>query len=45
MKSAVLLGPIAYMSSIDSILLNVAAETYLGEAVELIGMAEFNPLG
>ncbi|KAJ0110330.1 hypothetical protein Patl1_03026 [Pistacia atlantica] len=44
-NSAVLLSPIAYLSRVQSILLNVAANTFLGEAAGLIGIAEFNPKG
>lgn len=44
-KSAALLSPIAYVSHITTALGNLAAKAFVGEITDLLGIAEFNPVG
>ncbi|XP_073278379.1 triacylglycerol lipase 2 isoform X1 [Primulina huaijiensis] len=44
-KSAALLSPIAYLSHMTTALGVVAAKAFVGEAVSILGLSEFNPKG
>ncbi|XP_075474265.1 triacylglycerol lipase 2 isoform X3 [Primulina tabacum] len=44
-KSAALLSPIAYLSHMTTVLGVVAAKAFVGEAVSILGLSEFNPRG
>ncbi|KAJ4972828.1 hypothetical protein NE237_006002 [Protea cynaroides] len=44
-RSAALLSPIAYLSHMTSAIIVLAAKAFVGEIIELMGVAEFNPKG
>ncbi|KAK1359387.1 Lipase [Heracleum sosnowskyi] len=44
-KSATLLSPIAYLSHMTTALGNLVAQAFTGEITDLLGMAEYNPVG
>ncbi|KFK25651.1 hypothetical protein AALP_AA8G142000 [Arabis alpina] len=43
LKSAAMLSPIAYLSHMTTVLVDIAARSFLAEAIAIIGLAEFNP--
>ncbi|XP_073158293.1 triacylglycerol lipase 2-like [Henckelia pumila] len=44
-KSAALLSPIAYLNHMTTALGIVAAKSFVGEAISILGLSEFNPKG